>query len=247
MHIYGVDSEGGRVRILVTTAFVVTGLAATWPGPSAVAREGAVPAVEADGWACGTRARPAAFEVDPGELHVTEWRARLLRTPRRLLDAYLSRPDPWMDDLLPILEAHDVPSRFLYLALVESGWDPEARSSKDAVGLWQLTDVTARTYGLVVDSAVDERTDERLATMAAGRYLRDLYQEFGSWELAAAAYNAGPGRVRRALRGSGGDDYWDLVRGAHLPRETRAYVPRFLAVVRLAAERTPAPPVRSGD
>lgn len=257
MVIYGVGMVGGlggRGRMLVTGVLVLTGLSAMWPGLSATrpgraraAGTAATPAVEGEGWACGTLPWAAPFEVDPAELHTTEWRARLLRTPRRLLDAYLSRPDPWMDELLPILESHDIPSRFLYLALVESGWDPEARSPKDAVGLWQLTDATARAYGLVVDSARDERTDERLATRAAGHYLRDLYDEFGSWELAAAAYNAGPGRVRRALRRSGGDDYWDLVRGEYLPSETRAYVPRFLAVVRLAAERTRGSSVQHGD
>lgn len=247
MHIYGVCSEGGGVRLLVVAAFAVTGVAATWPGPSAAARVDATPAIEADGRACGTRAWAASFEVDPAELHMTEWRARLLRTPRRLLDAYLSRPDPWKGELLPILRAHEVPPRFLYLALVESGWDAEARSPKDAVGLWQLTDGTARAYGLVIDSARDERLDERLATIAAGSYLRDLFDEFGSWDLAAAAYNAGPTRVRRALRWSGSDDYWDLVRGGHLPSETRAYVPRFLAVARLAAERAPAVAARGGD
>ena len=249
-----VGGLGGRGRMLVTGFFVLTGISAMWPalsatwsGRTAAAGTAATPAVEGEGWACETPPWAAPFEVDPAELHTTEWRARLLRTPRRLLDAYLSRPDPWMGELLPILEARDIPSRFLYLALVESGWDPEARSPKDAVGLWQLTDATARAYGLVVDSARDERTDERLATRAAGHYLRDLYDEFGSWELAAAAYNAGPGRVRRALRRSGGDDYWDLVRGEYLPSETRAYVPRFLAVVRLAAERTRGSSVQHGD
>lgn len=247
MHIYGICSGRVGVRVALLGAAAIACLAATRPGASAAEGAQTPLRLEGDGRACGTPAGSPAFEVDAAELHVTEWRGRLLRTPRRLLDAYLSRPDPWKDELLPILEAHEVPSRFLYLALVESGWDPEARSPKDAVGLWQLTDVTARAYGLVVDSARDERTDERLATIAAGRYLRDLFEEFGSWELAAAAYNAGPTRVRRALRGSGGEGYWDLHRRGHLPRETRAYVPRFLAVVELASERrAPRSPV-SGD
>jgi membrane-bound lytic murein transglycosylase D len=178
-----------------------------------------------------------AFEIDLASVHVAEWRQRLLRTPPRLLDAYLSRPDPWMDELLPILTAHDVPPGFLYLALVESGMDPEARSSADAVGLWQFIPSTGRAYGLRIEDGMDDRTDERLATSAAGRYLRDLFDDFGSWELAAAAYNAGPGRVQRAMDSSGTDDFWSLVEGKHLPPETRAYVPKFIAVVQLAAER----------
>jgi membrane-bound lytic murein transglycosylase D len=142
-----------------------------------------------------------------------------------------------MDELLPILKAHDVPPGFLYLALVESGMDPEARSSADAVGLWQFMPSTGREYGLRIEDGMDDRTDERLATLAAGRYLRDLFDDFGSWELAAAAYNAGPGRVQRAMDSSGTDDFWGLVEGKHLPPETRAYVPKFIAVVQLAAER----------
>ena len=113
----------------------------------------------------------------------------------------------------------------------------EARSSADAVGLWQFTPETGRQYGLRVEDEADDRTDRRLSTSAAGRYLRNLFDDFGSWELAAAAYNAGPTRVREALDSSGAEDYWGLVAGKHLPPETRAYVPKFLAVVQLASER----------
>ncbi len=190
---------------------------------------------------CETPAIGRHFQLDLAGVHVMEWRDRLLRTPPRLLEAYLSRPDPWMDELLPILKEHDVPPGFLYLALIESGWDSEARSSADAVGLWQFTRSTGRQYGLQIEEGTDDRTDERLATSAAGRYLRDLFDDFGSWELAAAAYNAGPARVRRALDSTGADDYWTLVEGKHLPPETRAYVPKFIAVVQLAAERVADP------
>jgi membrane-bound lytic murein transglycosylase D len=186
---------------------------------------------------CQTPPIEPAFERDPVLLHVAHWRGRLLRTPPRLLDAYLSRPDPWMEELAPLLEAHEVPRGFLYLALIESGMDPEARSSADAVGLWQFTPETGRQYGLRVEDEADDRTDERLSTSAAGRYLRNLFDDFGSWELAAAAYNAGPTRVREALDSSGAEDYWGLVEGKHLPPETRAYVPKFLAVMQLASER----------
>ena len=198
----------------------------------------------AAGW-CESPTIEPRFQIDLARIHVTEWRERLLRTPPRLLDAYLSRPDPWMDELLPILKAHDVPPGFLYLALIESGMDPEARSSADAVGLWQFTPSTGRAYGLRIEDGTDDRTDERLATSAAGRYLRDLFDDFGSWELAAAAYNAGPARVRRALDSSGTDDYWRLVEGEHLPPETRAYVPKFIAVMQLAAERAGGPEAKA--
>ena len=130
-----------------------------------------------------------------------------------------------------------MPREFLYLALIESGMDPAAVSPAEAVGLWQFRGATARQYGLVVEDHLDERVDELRATSAASRYLRDLYEQFGTWELAAAAYNAGPGRVRRALDASGAESYWELIEAGHLPLETRAYVPKFLAVVQLAAER----------
>lgn len=169
-----------------------------------------------------------------GRAFVGRWMSRLRGTSPRLLDAYLSRAEPWRDDLLPILRFHGLPEEFLYLPLLESGMDPEAVSPADAVGLWQFTDATARRYGLAVAAERDERRDGKLSTEAAGRYLRDLYLEFGSWELAAAAYNAGPGRVRRALRRSGGGTFWELAEAGALPAETRSYVPRFLALVELA-------------
>lgn len=173
--------------------------------------------------------------------HVSIWRRDLRRTPGGLLDAYLARPEPWRDELLPILAAHSVPPEFLYLALQESGMDPTAESPAMAVGLWQFTESTARQYGLAIQDGVDERLDWRLSTDAAGRYLRDLYNRFGTWELAAAAYNGGPTRVSRALETSGSDSYWQLIEAGHLPRETREYVPKFLAIVELAGERVGQP------
>jgi membrane-bound lytic murein transglycosylase D len=182
-----------------------------------------------------------------GNPFVDAWRARLTKTPPRLLDAYLARPVAREHELGPILDEHGVPREFLYLALVESGMDSKAISPAEAVGLWQFRDATARQYGLVITDHIDERVDERRATQAAGRYLRDLYEQFGSWELAAAAYNAGPGRVRRALNATGAETYWDLIEAGHLPRETRAYVPKFLAVVGLADERDRTSPAVAAD
>jgi len=161
----------------------------------------------------------------------------LRKVPRRVLDAYLARPDAWREQLVPILASHEVPPEFLYLALVESGMDPEAESPAAAAGLWQLTPATARHYGLIVGDDLDERLDWRRSTSAAGRYLSDLYALFGTWELAAAAYNAGPGRVSRAMAETGTESYWDLIEAGRLPEETREYVPKFLAIVQLAALR----------
>ncbi len=180
----------------------------------------------------------ATLRLEPGARpYVSSSRRELGELPRRLLDAYLARPDAWRERLVPILAEHRVPPEFLYLALVESGMDPEAESPASAAGLWQFAAPTARHFGLVVEEEIDERLDWRRSTRAAGRYLRQLHDRFGTWELAAAAYNAGPGKVSRALAETGADSYWDLLEAGRLPVETRNYVPKFLAIVQLASER----------
>lgn len=127
------------------------------------------------------------------------------------------------------LDRHGMPLELKYLAVVESALYPGARSRAAAVGLWQFMIGTGRLYGLEVDSYVDERCDVYQSTDAACRYLKDLYRIFGNWELALAAYNCGPGNVNKAIRRAGGaGDYWSVYN--HLPRETRGYVPAFIAV-----------------
>jgi membrane-bound lytic murein transglycosylase D len=128
--------------------------------------------------------------------------------------------------LEPILREQGVPEDLTAVVLVESGGHPEALSAKGARGLWQLMPETARRYGLIVTPAQDERLDVPKATRAAARYLRDLYAQFGAWDLALAAYNAGEQTVQRALQRSGNN----FVRlSASLPQETRNYVPAVLA------------------
>lgn len=127
------------------------------------------------------------------------------------------------------LEEYDIPIELKYLAIVESALNPSAVSRARARGLWQFMLPTGRLYGLNVNSYVDERHDPIMATDAACRYLKDLHEMFGDWSLALAAYNSGPGNVRKAIRRSGGKrDYWEIKR--YLPRETRSYVPAFIAV-----------------
>ena len=127
------------------------------------------------------------------------------------------------------LDRYGLPQELKYLAVVESALYPGARSRASAVGLWQFIIGTGKLYGLRVDSYVDERCDVYKSTDAACRYLRDLYQAFGNWELALAAYNCGPGNVNKAVRRAGGTlDYWKIY--DNLPRETRGYVPAFIAV-----------------
>jgi membrane-bound lytic murein transglycosylase D len=120
-----------------------------------------------------------------------------------------------------------LPLDLKYMTIVESRLEWEAQSHVGATGLWQLMVPTARYCGLTVDYWVDERLDPERATDAAIYYLQDLYNQFEDWGLVLAAYNAGPGRVRKAMRLSGASSFSDIIR--YLPRETRQYIPRFLA------------------
>ena len=123
---------------------------------------------------------------------------------------------------------YGIPEDIKFLAIVESGLNPIARSRVGAVGLWQFMPATGKMYGLDIDWYIDERMDPEKSTEAACKYLRSLYNYFNAWDLALAAYNAGPGKVRRAIRKSGyKKDFWEIYR--YLPRETRSYVPQFLA------------------
>jgi len=128
-----------------------------------------------------------------------------------------------------ILDKYDIPLELKHLAIVESALNPRAKSHMGATGLWQFMYATGRQYGMNVSSYVDERYDPYTETEAAAKYMRNLYKMFGDWNLVLAAYNSGPGNVRKAIRRSGGHrNYWYL--SPYLPKETRGYVPAFIAV-----------------
>lgn len=128
------------------------------------------------------------------------------------------------------LDKYDIPLEMKYLAVVESALNPVAGSRAGAKGLWQFMYYTGKLYGLKVTSLVDERFDPYLATDAACRHMKDLYAMFGDWNLVMAAYNSGAGNVNKAIRRAGGvKNYWAI--WPFLPRETRGYVPAFIAVV----------------
>ena len=134
----------------------------------------------------------------------------------------------------PIMEEYlakyGLPDELKYLAIVESGLNPQAISRAGAGGLWQFMPYTGRSYNLHQDWYIDERFDPHLSTEAACKYLSMLYRMFGDWELALAAYNSGPGNVRKAIRRSGyKKSFWEIYR--YLPRETRSYLPQFVAIV----------------
>lgn len=123
---------------------------------------------------------------------------------------------------------YDLPDELKYLAVIESALNANARSRVGAAGLWQFMPATGRGYGLEVNSLVDERLDPYKSTDAACRYLRALYRLYGDWHLAIASYNCGPGNVNKAIKRSGGKkDFWEIY--PWLPRETRSYVPIFIA------------------
>jgi len=128
------------------------------------------------------------------------------------------------------LKEYGLPDELKYLSIIESGLNPRATSRARAVGLWQFMPGTGRYMGLSSDWYIDERMDPEKSTDAACRYLASLYSMFGDWQLALAAYNSGPGTVRNAIRKSGyKKNFWEVYAG--LPRETKSYVPQFIAIV----------------
>ena len=134
----------------------------------------------------------------------------------------------WVPRLKPIFLAAGIPAELVWLAEVESGFDPRARSPSGAVGLYQLMPITGRSLGLST-FPFDQRKDPEKSSRAAARYLRQLYDQFGDWPLVLAAYNAGPSRVRMLLTAHRATSFGEIAR--HLPAETQLYVPKFEAVL----------------
>lgn len=156
--------------------------------------------------------------------------------PRTFKEAF-ERREPYHSVLRQILQDEGVPESLLSLALVESGFRRDARSPYGAVGIWQFIKSTAVSYGLEVGFLSDQRKDPVLSTIAAARMLRDLYERFGDWLLAIAAYNSGPARIERAIKAAGSRDFWQLARSGHLPNETKKFVPRVLAAAMIEREQ----------
>ena len=175
---------------------------------------------------------------------VDYWVGRFDTVPamREKFEGFLERAGRWAPPILEKLEARGMPLDLIYLAMIESGFNPAARSHAKAAGVWQFIPETGKRYGLAIDRAVDERHDPIRATDAALDYLQDLHDRFNSWYLAAAAYNTGENRVGRIMRETFGRekaeseaDYyriWDA-----LPAETRDYVPLMIAAARITKNR----------
>ncbi len=147
---------------------------------------------------------------------------------------WLSRSGRYLELMKEILKENDIPEDMAFLPLIESGFNPNAYSQAKAAGYWQFIASTAKRYGLQIDWWRDERRDPVKSTVAAANYLRDLYEMFGSWNLAMAAYNAGEGKIMRALKKTKVDDYWSLLPTNQIKRETKDYVPKFIAASLIA-------------
>jgi membrane-bound lytic murein transglycosylase D len=150
--------------------------------------------------------------------------------------AALSRGAKYLPRITEIFREHGLPPELAYVALVESEFRPRAESWARARGVWQFMPLTGERFGLEQTTWIDERSNPEKATHAAARYLKILHRTFGDWNLALAAYNAGEGRIMRALEETGAGDFWALAALPTLARETRDYVPRIHAAILLARD-----------
>ena len=220
-------------RLFLTVALVLAAACASAPAPVTT---GTVPSSTPT---TGT-AEPAARNLlaDLPHERVDYWVERFSRGDKRAeIEAAFARKPGVEAVISEELRRRGMPGELIYLAMAESGLNPAAHSVADAVGIWQLVPDTARRFGLTVNETVDERRDLDKSTTAALSYLSYLFNRFGSWNLAAAAYNAGENRVSRIMAeatgaesGTDADYYriWDL-----LPGETRDYVPAMVALARM--------------
>ncbi len=169
--------------------------------------------------------------IDP----VVEGHLRFFHTSiRDRFEQWLLRLSRYRPLIESIFAEFDLPSDLINLSLVESGFNPYAYSRAKATGPWQFMKATGKTYGLRIDHYVDERRDPIKSTVAAARYLRDLYDLFGTWPLAMAAYNAGEGKVLRALQKAQAETFWDISKTKLIRPETKHYVPRIMAATIIA-------------
>ncbi len=188
----------------------------------------------------GVSVSAADFDLDAQHKAVDDWVNRFTTSLKGDFQLSLDRMDKYDDMILAKLDKRQMPRELIYLAMIESNFNPTAKSRVKAVGMWQFMSATARQFGLTVGRHVDERKDPAKATDAALTYLSQLHDRFGSWYLAAAAYNSGAGTVSKAMRKVLGrttgtdEDFFRIA--SSLPKETRDYVPKLIASAKVGSD-----------
>ncbi len=196
------------------------------------------------GWGPSTPEDPAPYR---SRVHRTEFNVPIVlneRTAawikfyqgrgRKNFARHLERSYRYVPAMKKILRQHGLPDDLVYIALIESGFNAKAYSHARAAGFWQFIAPTGRRYKLKINRSVDERRDFVKATHAAANYLKDLHQMFGHWYLAAAGYNAGEGKIMRAIKKYHTRDFWEIAKGNYLRPETKNYIPKYLAAMIIA-------------
>jgi membrane-bound lytic murein transglycosylase D len=175
-----------------------------------------------------------ALPCDTNDPRVQKFVREYAYNQRETMKAYMARAREYLPIVKSIVNENGLPDDIGYLVLLESGANPEARSPANALGMWQFMPSTARSYGLRVDSWVDERLDPWKSTKAAMLYLKDLYSTFGCWRLALSAYNSGENKLNKVLCQEDASEYDEICSSRKLRRETREFFPRFLAMAVIA-------------
>ena len=175
-----------------------------------------------------------AFPTDNNQ-YVRKWLIYFSEGPgRETMKRYLERSRRYVDFMGDIFKDEGIPMELVYMAMAESGFYPYAKSPAGAVGYWQFIKSTGQMYGLRMDYYIDDRQDFVLSTQAAGKYLKSLYGIFEDWRLSMAAYNCGESRVAHAVKSYSSKNFWYLAENKALPPETRNYVPKVMAMKKIA-------------
>ena len=153
---------------------------------------------------------------------------------RDVFQRWLDRSARYIPMMKEIIREKNLPEDLVYVAMIESGFNPYAVSWAKAVGPWQFMPATGKNYGLKIDWWIDERKDPVKSTHAAAEHFKDLYNLFGSWPLALASYNAGAGKVQRAVLRTRSEDFWDLKASRYIRKETKNYIPKYMAATIIA-------------